>query len=165
MCDRFGLERVRFTNSGTEANLMAISLARVFTRRPKVMVIEGGYHGAVFTFSAGGSPLNVPFDFVLAPYNDTAATVALIDLHAAELAAVVLEPMMGGGGCIQAEPAFLHALRAATERVGALLVFDEVMTAAACRSVLSAGGPISSTCSTRGGPMRCRMPGRSTTTC
>ena len=70
MCDRFGLDRVRFTNSGTEANLMAISAARVFTRRPKVMVMQGGYHGAVFTFSGNGSPINAPFEFVLAPYND-----------------------------------------------------------------------------------------------
>jgi glutamate-1-semialdehyde 2,1-aminomutase len=128
VCDRFGLERVRFTNSGTEANLMAISLARVFAYRPKVMVMEGGYHGAVFTFSGNGSPINAPFEFVLAPYNDIDATVALIERHAAELAAVVLEPMMGGGGCIQAEPAYLHALRAATQRVGALLILDEVMT-------------------------------------
>ena len=128
VCERFALERVRFTNSGTEANLMAISLARAFTRRPKVMVFEGGYHGAVFTFAGGGSPINAPFDFVLARYNDIAATVALIEQHAAELAVVILEPMMGGGGCIQAEPEFLQALRAATERVGALLIFDEVMT-------------------------------------
>jgi glutamate-1-semialdehyde 2,1-aminomutase len=128
VCDRFGLERVRFTNSGTEANLMAISLARVFAYRPKVMVMEGGYHGAVFTFSGNGSPINAPFEFVLAPYNDIDATVALIERHATELAAVVLEPMMGGGGCIQAEPAYLHALRAATQRVGALLILDEVMT-------------------------------------
>ncbi len=128
VCERFGQERVRFTNSGTEANLMAISLARVYARRPKVMVFEGGYHGAVFTFSGGGSPINVPFDFVMAPYNDIAATVALIDKNASELAAVILEPMMGGGGCIQAEPEFLHALRAATERIGALLILDEVMT-------------------------------------
>ena len=62
MCDRFGLERVRFTNSGTEANLLAITLARVFTKRPKVMVFDGGYHGAVFTFAGGGSPVNAPFD-------------------------------------------------------------------------------------------------------
>ena len=82
----------------------------------------------MFTFAAGGSPINAPFDFVLAPYNDTAATLALIELHAAELAAVMLEPMLGGGGCIQAEPAYLHALRAASARVGALLIFDEVMT-------------------------------------
>ena len=63
---------MRFTNSGTEANLLAISLARVFTRRQKVLVFDGAYHGAVFGFAGGGSPINVPFDFVLAPYNDIA---------------------------------------------------------------------------------------------
>jgi glutamate-1-semialdehyde 2,1-aminomutase len=136
VCARFpSIERVRFTNSGTEANLLAISLARHFTRRPKVMVFEGGYHGGVFTFSGNGSPINAPFDFVLAPYNDTEATVALIERHGPELAVVALEPMMGGGGCIAAEPEFLHALREATRRVGALLLFDEVMT-----SRLSPGG-------------------------
>jgi glutamate-1-semialdehyde 2,1-aminomutase len=136
VCTRFpSIERVRFTNSGTEANLLAISLARHFTRRPKIMVMHGGYHGGVFTFTGSGSPINAPFEYVFAPYNDTAATVALIDRHGPELAVVALEPMMGGGGCIAAEPAFLHALRAATTRVGALLLFDEVMT-----SRLSPGG-------------------------
>jgi glutamate-1-semialdehyde 2,1-aminomutase len=128
VCQRFGLERVRFTNSGTEANLMAISLARHFTRRPKVMVFDGGYHGGVFTFSGSGSPINAPFDYVKAPYNDTAATLALIEQHGPDLAVVALEPMMGGGGCIAAEPDFLHALRAATTQVGTLLLLDEVMT-------------------------------------
>jgi glutamate-1-semialdehyde 2,1-aminomutase len=128
VCSRFGLERVRFTNSGTEANLMAISLARVFTKRPKVMVFDGGYHGAVFGFAGGGSPINAPFDFVLAPYNGTEATLALIERHAAQLALVILEPMMGGAGCIAATPEFLHALRAATTKAGALLILDEVMT-------------------------------------
>ena len=71
VCDRFGLERVRFTNSGTEANLLAISVGRIFTGRSKVMVFDGGYHGAVFGFAGGGSPINAPFDYVLAPYNDT----------------------------------------------------------------------------------------------
>src|SRR5690348_10578045 len=66
VCDRFGLERVRFTNSGTEANLMALSLARIFTKRSKIIAFTGGYHGAVFTFAGGGSPINAPFDFVLA---------------------------------------------------------------------------------------------------
>jgi len=135
VCDRFALERVRFTNSGTEANLLAITLARVFTRRPKVLAFDGAYHGAVFTFAGGGSPVNAPFPFLLAPYNDTAATLALIEQHGAELAAVILEPMMGSGGCIAAAPEFLAALREATARVGALLILDEVMT-----SRLSPGG-------------------------
>jgi glutamate-1-semialdehyde 2,1-aminomutase len=128
VCDRFGLERVRFTNSGTEANLLAISVGCIFTRRPKVMVFNGGYHGAVFGFAGGGSPINAPFDYVLAPYNDFAATRALIEQHASDLALVILEPMMGGGGCIAAAPEFLTMLREATTKVGALLILDEVMT-------------------------------------
>jgi glutamate-1-semialdehyde 2,1-aminomutase len=135
VCDRFALDRVRFTNSGTEANLLAITLARVFTRRPKVMAFDGAYHGAVFTFAGGGSPVNAPFPFVLAPYNDTAATLALIEQHGAELAAVILEPMIGSGGCIPAAPEFLAALRDACTRAGVLLILDEVMT-----SRLSPGG-------------------------
>ncbi len=135
VCDRFGLDRVRFTNSGTEANLLAISLGRIFTKRSKVLVFDGGYHGAVFGFAGGGSPINAPFDYVLAPYNDMDATRALIATHAADLALVILEPMMGSGGCIAAAPEFLTMLRAETTRVGALLIFDEVMT-----SRLSPGG-------------------------
>jgi glutamate-1-semialdehyde 2,1-aminomutase len=128
VCDRFGLERVRFTNSGTEANLLAISLGRIFTKRKKVLVFDGGYHGAVFGFAGGGSPINAPFDYVLAPYNDMDGTRALIDQHAADLAVVILEPMIGSGGCISADPAFLQMIRAETQRVGAVMILDEVMT-------------------------------------
>ncbi len=128
ICERFGLERVRLANTGTEANLLAISVARIFTKRPKVMVFDGGYHGAVFGFIGGGSPINAPFDYVVAPYNDIAATQALIARHGPELAAVVLEPMLGSGGCIPALPDFLHMIRAETSRVGALMILDEVMT-------------------------------------
>jgi glutamate-1-semialdehyde 2,1-aminomutase len=125
VCDRFGLERVRFTNSGTEANLLAMSVARIFTRRRKVLVFNGGYHGAVFGFAGGGSPVNVPFEYVVARYNDVEATRALIT---DDLALVILEPMIGSGGCIAASPGFLRMLRQETSRVGALLVLDEVMT-------------------------------------
>jgi glutamate-1-semialdehyde 2,1-aminomutase len=128
VCDRFGLERVRFTNSGTEANLLAISLGRIFTRRKKVLAFDGAYHGAVFGFAGGGSPINVPFDIVLAPYNDIARTEALIAENAADLALVILEPMIGSGGCIPASAAFAAMLRQETTRVGALLILDEVMT-------------------------------------
>ncbi len=80
VCARFpSIELVRFTNSGTEANLMAISAARAIIKRPKIMVFEGGYHGGVFYFAADGSPINAPFDFVVAQFNDTDGTVALID--------------------------------------------------------------------------------------
>jgi glutamate-1-semialdehyde 2,1-aminomutase len=128
ICERFGLGRVRFTNSGTEANLLAISAGRIFTRRKKVLVFNGGYHGAVFGFATGGSPINVPFDYVLAGYNDIAGTRQLIAEHAADLALVILEPMIGSGGCIAASEEFLHMLRRETTRVGALLILDEVMT-------------------------------------
>ncbi len=128
VCRRFGLDRVRFTNSGTEANLMALATACAATRRRAIMVFHGGYHGGVFTFASGGNPINAPFDFVVAPYNDIDGTQALVQQHADRLAAIILEPMMGGGGCIAAEPAFLHALRDAATRIGALLILDEVMT-------------------------------------
>jgi glutamate-1-semialdehyde 2,1-aminomutase len=125
VCERFGLQRVRFTNSGTEANVLAISLGRIFTRRSKVLAFNGAYHGAVFGFAGGGSPINLPFETVLAPYNDVERTRALIT---DDLALVILEPMIGSGGCIPARPDFLAMLREETARVGALLVFDEVMT-------------------------------------
>ena len=127
--ERFpALELVRFTNSGTEANLMAVSVARVFTGRTKVMAMQGGYHGGVFIFSGNGSPLNAPFPFVVVPYNDVAAARAAIRAHAADLACVILEPMLGGGGCIPASPEFLAMLREETRAAGSLLIFDEVMT-------------------------------------
>ena len=125
VCERFGLQRVRFTNSGTEANLLAISLGRIFTRRKQVLVFDGGYHGAVFGFAGGGSPINAPFDYVVAPYNDIERTRALIT---EDLALVILEPMIGSGGCIAASVEFLAMLRQETTRVGALLILDEVMT-------------------------------------
>jgi glutamate-1-semialdehyde 2,1-aminomutase len=128
VCERFGLERVRFTNSGTEANLLALSLARIATGRRKVLVFDGGYHGAVFGFAGGGSPINAPFEYVLGQYNDLEGTRALIAQHADDLAVVILEPMIGSGGCIPADSDFLHVLRAETTRVGALLILDEVMT-------------------------------------
>jgi glutamate-1-semialdehyde 2,1-aminomutase len=128
VCERFGLERIRFTNSGTEANLLAISLGRIFTRRKKVLVFNGGYHGAVFGFASGGSPINVPFEYVLAPYNDIVRTQQLIADHAGDLALAILEPMIGSGGCIPASAEFLAMLRRETTRVGALLILDEVMT-------------------------------------
>jgi glutamate-1-semialdehyde 2,1-aminomutase len=128
LVERFpALELVRFTNSGTEANLMAVSVARVFTGRAKVMVFRNGYHGGVFMFSGNGSPLNAPFPYIVADYNDLEGTRALIRENAADLACVILEPMLGGGGCIPAELPFLQMLRAETREAGSLLIFDEVM--------------------------------------
>lgn len=129
VCDRFpSIEQVRFTNSGTEANLMAIATATIATGRRTILGFEGGYHGSLFGFSAAAAPVNVPHRTIAAPYNDLDAARALARAHAGDLAAIILEPMLGGGGCIPATPAFLQGLRALAEETGALLIFDEVMT-------------------------------------
>jgi glutamate-1-semialdehyde 2,1-aminomutase len=138
MCDRFGLDRVRFTNSGTEANLMAITAARHLTGRSKVLVFHGGYHGGVLFFSDGVAPWNAPYEFVVAPYNDLAATSALIDKHADGLAAVLVEPMLGSGGCIPAAAEFLRGVFEAAHGVGAVCIADEVMTSRHGRAGLAA---------------------------
>jgi glutamate-1-semialdehyde 2,1-aminomutase len=135
MCERFGLERVRFTNSGTEANLMAITTAIEATGRSRLLVLEGGYHGGVLSFASGAAPSNAPYEFVLAPYNDLAAAVPLID---DDLAAVIVEPMLGAGGCITADREFLTGLFDAAGRVGAVRIADEVMTSRHGRSGLAA---------------------------
>src|SRR5215831_5846061 len=129
VCARFAsIERVRFTNSGTEANLMALSAARAFTGRDRVLVFRGGYHGGLLTFAAGPSLVNAPYDVLLAGYNDTAAAQALLGEHAATVACVLVEPMLGASGCLPGDPAFLSGLRETTRQTGALLIFDEVMT-------------------------------------
>jgi glutamate-1-semialdehyde 2,1-aminomutase len=129
VCARFAsIERVRFTNSGTEANLMAIATARHHTRRSKVMVMHGGYHGGLLYFGGGGIPINAPYPFVLGRYNDIDATRATLREHATDLACILVEPMMGSAGCIPADPAFLVMLREEATRAGTILIFDEVMT-------------------------------------
>jgi glutamate-1-semialdehyde 2,1-aminomutase len=125
---RFNLDLVRFTNSGTEANMMALAAARCFTGAKKIMPMLGGYHGGTLYFSHGASPVNAPFDCVMGEYNDVAATRALIAENAGDLAAVILEPMLGGGGCIPASREFLEMLRQETAARGIVLIFDEVMT-------------------------------------
>ncbi len=130
ICERFpSVEQVRFCNSGTEANLMALSTARVVTGRNKLLAFNDGYHGGVIKFLGGVCPLNMPFDFVLANYNDIDGTAKLIDQVGDELAAVLIEPVLGAGGNIQGNRKFLEMLREKTAEVGALLIFDEVKTA------------------------------------
>ena len=136
LCRRFpSVDLVRFTNSGTEANLMALAAATASTGRGSVIVFRGGYHGGVLAFTDGNSPTNAPYDFHVAEYNDSAGAAELIRELGDSLAAVLVEPMLGSGGCVPADRDFLQRLRTETERVGALLIFDEVMT-----SRLSFGG-------------------------
>ena len=129
------IERLRFVNSGTEANMFNVQLARIATGKPAVLGFQGCYHGGFLTFTAATNPLNVPFETVVAPYNDIEGTAALIDSNASRLAAIIIEPMIGGGGCIPASLEFLKMLRERATRHGILLIFDEVMT-----SRLSSGG-------------------------
>lgn len=136
VCARFpSCEQIRFCNSGTEANIFATALARRFTGRDSIVVFEGAYHGGALMYGTPEGALNIPLSTVKAPYNDVPATRALIDAQAATLAAVLVEPMMGSGGCIPADPEFLAMLREETARRGILLIFDEV-----ANSRLSASG-------------------------
>jgi glutamate-1-semialdehyde 2,1-aminomutase len=133
VCDRFpSIDQVRFTNSGTEANLMAIQLARHHTGRDGVVVCDLAYHGGLLYFGRGGEALLAPFDVRRMEFNDIASAERAID---ESVAIVLVEPMMGAAGCIPADPPFLRALRERCDRTGALLAFDEVMT-----SRMSVGG-------------------------
>ena len=131
LCARFpSVDQVRFTNSGTEANIMALAGARGFTGRTEILAFRGGYHGGVFTFPVGVpvSPVNLPIPMRFADYNDVAGAVAAVREAGDKLAAVIVEPMQGSGGCIPASREYLQALREVTTETGALLIFDEVMT-------------------------------------
>jgi glutamate-1-semialdehyde 2,1-aminomutase len=122
------MELLRFTNSGTEANLLALALAVTHTGRRKVLVFDGAYHGGVLSFGGAAGSVNVPHDWLLAPYNELAAAAAHAQRDGDKLAAILVEPMLGAGGCIPGTPDFLQGLRRLADDCGALLVFDEVMS-------------------------------------
>ena len=135
LCARFdALERVRFTNSGTEANLMAIGTALHHTQRTGVGVFEGAYHGGVLSFGHGAShPLNVPHRYIVSPFNDLDALDRLF--ADPDLGCVIVEAVQGAGGCIPASDEFLAELSRRCTDTGAVLILDEVMT-----SRLGSGG-------------------------
>jgi glutamate-1-semialdehyde 2,1-aminomutase len=136
------LEMVRMVNSGTEATMSAVRLARAFTGRDAVLKFEGCYHGhsdcflasagsGVLTFSLPGTP-GVPKEVVgqtlLAPYNDLAAARKLFAANPGRIACVIVEPVAGNMGLVLPGPGFLAGLRELCTAEGALLVFDEVIT-------------------------------------
>ncbi|KAH8912098.1 PLP-dependent transferase [Coniochaeta sp. PMI_546] len=130
VCERFGLERVRFTNSGTEANLHALAAARAFTGKRKVVVFGGGYHGGVLGF-AGGKPgrNNVDVaDWVVADggYNDIDKATEAI--RGEGVAAVLVEGMQGSAGAIPGSLEFLSGIQKVAKEAGVLFILDEVMT-------------------------------------
>ena len=105
-----------------------MNTAMMATGRDRLLVFRGGYHGGVLYFATGAAPWNVPYQFVLAPYNDLDGTLAVIGEHASSLAAVIVEPMLGSGGCLPCADGFLTGLFAAAREVGAVCIADEVMT-------------------------------------
>jgi glutamate-1-semialdehyde 2,1-aminomutase len=124
LVERIGsIERVRFTNSGTEAVMMAVRAARRFTGRRKIAKLEGGYHGTSEDVMGSEHP-----DLVMLPADDADAAIALLERRAAEIAALLVEPVQGSAGMLALDAAYLRALREATRRLGIVLVFDEVVS-------------------------------------
>ncbi|MEN2994023.1 MAG: glutamate-1-semialdehyde 2,1-aminomutase [Thermodesulfovibrio sp.] len=136
------MEKIRMVNSGTEATMSAIRVARGFTKRDKVIKFEGCYHGHVdgLLVSAGsgattfsipdslGVPQSYTSETIVLPFNNTEAFKNTIKEHWKEIACVIVEPVVGNMGCILPKEEFLQSLREETEKYGIILIFDEVMT-------------------------------------
>lgn len=136
------IQKVRMVNSGTEATMSAIRLARGFTGRDKILKFEGCYHGhgdsfliaagsGAITFGTPDSPgvtTGVAQDTLTAPYNNLAAVKEIFDTNKGQIAALILEPVAGNMGCVLPAEGFLEGLRELCTQEGTLLIFDEVMT-------------------------------------
>lgn len=123
------IDRVRFCNSGTEANLYALSVARHVTGRRKVIVFEGAYHGGVLSFAHDVAPNNVDREeWIVGQYNDREGIIDLIAENKHVAAAVLVELMQGAGGCIPGTAEFLHAIQETAKDNGVVFIVDEVMT-------------------------------------
>jgi glutamate-1-semialdehyde 2,1-aminomutase len=133
------VDMVRFVNSGTEATVSAVRLARGYTGRDKVVVMQGGYHGANDTTlvegdldgvepASPGIPPGVVKHTVPVPFNDVAAAEAAFEAHGDDIAAVLTEPILGNTGIVEPDDGYHERLRSLCDEHGALLVFDEVIT-------------------------------------
>jgi glutamate-1-semialdehyde 2,1-aminomutase len=136
------VDKIRFVNSGTEACMSAIRLARGFTKRDKIIKFAGCYHGHSDSFliqaGSGASTFGTPNspgvtqgtakDTLMANYNDLSSVKALLDANANEVAAIIIEPVAGNMGCVPPLEGFLEGLRTLCDATGTLLLFDEVMT-------------------------------------
>ena len=136
------MDKIRFVNSGTEACMSAVRLARGYTSREKIIKFAGCYHGhsdsfliqagsGAITFGAPNSPgvtQGTAKDTLLAQYNDLESVEGVFEQYPNEVAAIIIEPVAGNMGCIPPNKGFLEGLRSLCDRYGALLIFDEVMT-------------------------------------
>ena len=137
-----GIDKIRFVNSGTEACMSAIRLARGFTKKDKIIKFAGCYHGhsdsfliqagsGAVTFGSPNSPgvtQGTAKDTLLAKYNDLESVKALVEANLGEIAAIIIEPVAGNMGCIPPKEGFLESLRKICDENKILLIFDEVMT-------------------------------------
>src|SRR4026208_470644 len=136
------IEMIRFVNSGTEATMSALRLARAYTKRDKIIKFDGCYHGHadLLLVQAGsgvatlglpdspGVPVDTVKDTLVADFNNLESVEALFKKYPEQIAAIIVEPVAGNMGVIPPLPGFLEGLRRITEREGAVLIFDEVMT-------------------------------------
>ena len=143
------VEMVRYTNSGTEATMNAVRAARAFTGRDQIVKMEGGYHGSYDDFEVSVHPdlsisgpdeqptavidtrgvaRNTLDNVLITPFNDTDALETMMNRRGHEIAAIIIEPVMGSAGCIPADREFLQAAERLAHEYGALLIADEVMT-------------------------------------
>jgi glutamate-1-semialdehyde 2,1-aminomutase len=123
------VERIRFTNSGTEATMFAIRAARAITGRPLLAKFAKAYHGTHDTALAGtpGVPDGISNLVVELPWDDADGVAAALASRASDVAAIIIEPVQGAGGVRAADPAFLRFLRGYADRIGAVLIFDEII--------------------------------------
>ena len=137
-----GMDKIRFVNSGTEACMSAIRLARGFTKKDKIIKFSGCYHGhsdsfliqagsGVVTFGTPNSPgvtQGTAKDTLIAPYNDLKYVEKLINNNSGEIASIIIEPVAGNMGCVIPKDGFIEGLRVLCDKNDILLIFDEVMT-------------------------------------
>lgn len=150
LTERFpGIDLIRYTNSGTEANMNALRIARAYTGKAKILKTEGGYHGTTDVFEASVDPnikkagtldqikvipesrgvsANALKDVLVVPFNDIERTRKVIEEHYDEIACVIIEPIMGSAGQITPDIAYLKFLREITTKYNIVLIFDEVVT-------------------------------------
>ena len=136
------IEMIRFVNSGTEATMSALRLARAYTKRDKIIKFDGCYHGHadLLLVQAGsgvatlglpnspGVPANTVKDTLVADFNNLESVEVLYKKYPEQIAAIIVEPVAGNMGVVPPQPGFLEGLRSITEREGSVLIFDEVMT-------------------------------------